>query len=133
MPFSPLFMKDCTFEIEGTDYAGELSSVRFAAASSQVEYKGLKKGSKYTESTDPSYTCVTAYAQDWENATSWSNALIELSGTTQLVTFKPKAAGTVGFTANLSIVPGDIGGEVDAYATSTVTLGSDEPQKITVP
>jgi hypothetical protein len=126
-------MKDCTFEIDGTDYAGELSSVRFAAASSQVEFKGLKKGSKFTESTDPSYTCVVGYAQDFENATSWSNALIDLNGTTAPVTFKPKSAGTVSFTANLTIVPGDIGGDVDTYATSTVTLGSDEPQKITTP
>jgi hypothetical protein len=126
-------MKDCTFEIEGTDYAGELSSVKFTASSSQVDFKGLKKGSKYSESTDPTYVCAVGYAQDWDNSTSWSNALIDLSGTVAPVTFKPKAEGATSFTANISIIPGDIGGEVDNYATSSVTLGSDEPQRVTTP
>jgi len=129
MPFSPIFMKDAVFEISGTDYAGEVSSVRFTAASSQVDFKGLKPASKFTESTDPTYTCVVAYGQDFENAQSFANALLDLAGTTVPVTFVPKASGTVQFTANLSIIPGDIGGDVDTYATASVTLGSDAPVK----
>ena len=43
------------------------------------------------------------------------------------MTFKPKAANLPSFTANLAIVAGPIGGDVDTFAESSVTLGSDSP------
>lgn len=131
--FSPLFMKDCTFSVEGTDYAGELSSVRIVPTSSQVNWHGLTPDSAFSESAAPTYACTVGYAQDWEEPTSWANFLYDQNGATKAVTFKPKAGGTVSWTVNVSVIPGDIGGDVGTFAEATVTLGCDMPVKTTTP
>jgi hypothetical protein len=133
MPFSPLFMKDVIFTVDGTDYQAELSSVLFEASSSQVEWKGLTPTSKFTESTPPSYTCKVKLAQDWDDAASFANFIYANNGQTVSATFQPKATGTASFAADLSIVDGPIGGDVDAFAESEITFGSTRPVKTTTP
>lgn len=127
MAFRPLFMKDVLFQVSTTDYAAQLSSVLFESSSDQVDWSGLKPDSKFTESTPPTYTATLKYAQDWEEAASFSRWLYDQNGQTVAVTFKPKSASGPSFTANLSIVSGPIGGDVDTFAESSVTLGSDKP------
>lgn len=133
MAFSPLFLIDCEFEVGGTDYAGELSSIRFVTNSSQQEFRGLTPDAVYTASTTPTYVAEVGYAQDWETAGSFSNLLYDQAGETVAVTFKPKGSGTVSWTANLLLVPGDIGGDTNTFAESSVTLGSDKPVKVVTP
>lgn len=136
MAFQPLFMKDVLFSAgTGTplDYAAELSSVLFEPESDQVQWKGLKPASVFTESTPPTWAATLKYAQDWDDAASFARWLWTNRGTTQAVTFKPKAGGGPSFTANLSIVSGPIGGDVDTFAESEVTLGSDEPVLVAAP
>jgi hypothetical protein len=84
----------------------------------------------FTETTPPTYTCKLKYAQDWDSVTSFSRWLWDNKGTTQAVTFHPKTGVGPSFTANLSIVSGPIGGDVDTFAEAEVTLGSDEPQLV---
>jgi hypothetical protein len=127
MAFSPLFMKDVVFTVDATDYAAELSSVLFDSDSSTVDWHGLKPSSSFTESTPPTYTATLKYAQDWTTATSFSRWLYDHNGESADVTFKPKSAGLPSFTATLQIVAGPIGGDVDTFAESTVTLGSTFP------
>lgn len=128
MPFSPLFMKHVEFKVATTDYAKELSSVLFESSSSQAEWKGLDPSSVYTESTPPTYTCSVKYAQDWDSATSFARWLYDNNGATVTATFKPKADNLPTFTAQLQIVAGPIGGDVDTFAESSVTFGSSFPE-----
>lgn len=134
MAFQPLFMKDVIFSAGSgpTDYAAELSSVLLEPESDQVEWKGLKPASVWTEATPPTWTATLKYAQDWEDAASFARWLWANAGTTQPVTFKPKSGSGPSFTANLSVVSGPIGGDVDTYAESEVTLGSDQPVLVPV-
>lgn len=130
MPFSPLFMKDVLFTAgEGTpaDFAAELSSVLFEPESETVTWKGLKPASAFTESTPPTWAATLKYAQDWDSETSFSRWLWDNQGTTAPVTFQPKSGVGPSFTANLTIISGPLGGDVDTYAESEVTLGSDTP------
>jgi len=133
MPFAPLFMKDCTFTVAGTDYAGELSSVRIVPNSSQVNWHGLTPDSAFSESSAPTYVVTVGYAQDWELATSWANFLYDSEGDSAAVTFKPKGAGSVSWSVNVSVIPGEIGGDVGTFAESTVSLGCDKPVKTVAP
>lgn len=131
--FSPLFMKDCTFSVAGTDYAGELSSVRIVPNSSQVNWHGLTPDSAFSEAAAPTFAVTVGYAQDWEEPTSWANLLYDEEGTTQVVTFKPKSGGTVTWTVNVNLIPGEIGGDVGTFAETSVSLGCDKPVKSVTP
>lgn len=124
----PLILKDVmlTLGALGDDYRKHVSGVKLTPSSSQTTWKGLG-GNSHTDATVPTWTCQLDYVQDWSSASSLSRYLFEHSGETVPATFQPISGSGPSFTANLSIVPGDIGGQVDAYATTSVTLGSDQP------
>lgn len=124
---TPLVLKDVTLTIGTNGYEKHVSSVTFTPKASTIEWQGLTPSAKFTDVTAASWTCVLEYVQDWDTTDSLSKYLFANEGTTKAVVFKPKSGGTPSFAANLTITPGAIGGKVNAFATTTVTLGSDKP------
>lgn len=124
----PLILKDVELIIEaaGDDYRKHVSGVTFTASSSQTTWTGLGLNT-HTDASAPTWTCQLDYVQDWTSADSLSQYLMAHEGETVPVTFRPQAGIGPSFSANLTIVPGNIGGQVNAYATTSVTLGSDKP------
>lgn len=125
----PLVLKDVLLTLGATlpdDFKKHVSAVRFEASSSQQTWTGLGSNT-HTDSSAATWTCVLEYVQDWESPESLSQYLFEKEGTTVPATFKPKSGSGPSFTANLSITSGSIGGAVNAFATTSVTLGSDKP------
>ncbi len=124
----PLVLKDALLKIAADNYEKHVSGVTFTPASSQISWAGLTPDAVFTDASAPTWTVTINYVQDWETADSLSQYLFENSGETVVMEFTPKAGtGNKTFTANVTIVPGAIGGDVNAYATTSVTLGSDKP------
>lgn len=123
----PLVLKDVTLTLGANGYEKHVSSVTFTPKASTISWQGLSPSSKYTDVTSAEWTCVLEYVQDWETTNSLAKYLFANEGSTVAATFKPKSAGSPSFAANLTITPGAIGGKVNAYATTSVTLGSDKP------
>lgn len=123
----PLVLKDVTLTLGSNGYEKHVSSVTFTPKSSTISWQGLTPSAKFTDVTAAEWTCVLEYVQDWDTNNSLSKYLFANEGTTVAATFKPKSGGTPSFAANLVITPGAIGGKVNTYATTTVTLGSDKP------
>lgn len=124
----PLVLKDVTLTIGTDGYQKHVSGVTFTPSSSQVTWQGLTPDSSFTDSGAATWTVGLNYVQDWETANSLSQYLFDNEGETVEMVFAPRAgAGKKTFTANVSITPGAIGGEVNSYATTSVTLGCDKP------
>jgi hypothetical protein len=121
---TPLFMKDCLFVLDtaGDSYQKAITRVAFTPSSSPVSLTAVSPGAVYTESPLATWTCELSFAQDWADADSLSRFLFDHEGETLPVTFEPVTGGAT-ITAELVITPGSIGGDVSAYAVSTVTLG----------
>ncbi len=124
---SPLVLKDCTLIIGDDNYEKGVSGVKFVPRSSTIAWQGLTPTSAFTDASTPEWTCQIDYVQDWDTIDSLSQYLLANSGSTVAATFKPKAAGAPTFAANIVIAPGQIGGDVNKYATTSVTLGCDTP------
>lgn len=124
----PLILKDVELILEaaGDDYRKHVSGVTFTPTSSQTTWTGLGLNT-HTDSAIPTWVCQLDYVQDWTTTDSLSLYLYQHEGETVPATFRPTSGAGPSFTANLSVVPGAIGGQVNAYATTTVTLGSDKP------
>lgn len=124
----PFTLKDVSLLIgpSATNYEFKtsVSAVTFTPATSQVSWTGLG-GNTFTDVSTATWTVTLEYAQDWDTTTSLSRYLHANEGTTVDCTFKPKSAGTPTVTAKVIIVPGAIGGTVNAVATASVTLGVD--------
>lgn len=123
----PILMGNATVKIGGTsgnNYEGAVSSVEFTPSSTAVNFKGLTPSAVFTYATNATWQLALSFAQDWDTSTSLSNYLFDNQGKTVQVDVYPTAGtGKKGFTAQVIITPGSIGGAVDSVAVATVTLG----------
>ena len=124
----PLVLKDVLLKIEADNYEKHVSGVQWVPSSSQLTWNGMTPDAVFTDVTTPTWALTLNYVQDWETDDSLAQYLFDHIGETVEMIFTPvKGTGKKTFTANVTIVPGAIGGEVNAYATTSVTLGSDKP------
>lgn len=117
---NPFAMKNALLLVPTDDYAAHVSSVECVPTTSTVTWTGLA-GNTFTDASTPTWVLNAAYAQDWENPNSLANYFLAHVGEEIEVTFEPVAGGA-GFTVTVKIVPGAIGGAVNAVAVANVSL-----------
>lgn len=132
----PLVLKDVILTIgAGTpdEFQKHCSGVQWVPTAPQQTWQGLTPDSSFSDSGNSTWALTINYVQDWETDGSLSDYLFDNEGETVPMVFTPvKGTGKRTWSANVKITPGAIGGEVNSYATTSVTLGSDRPQKGTV-
>ena len=117
----PLYLKDVVLTVDGDTYEKHVSGVTFTPSVSTATFKGLDSDAVFTQASNASWTCDLSFVQDWETAGSLSAYLFNNAGSEVTLSFlPPPGSGT--WSATVIIVPGAVGGTVDAYATSTVSL-----------
>ena len=122
---------------EGGDYEKHVSQVEFSPSSGSVSWKGLHPEAVYNFSTATTWTCTLAYAQDWSSEDSLSGFLFDHEGETVTMVLQPDNGKVISeenpaFRAQVTVVPGTIGGSVDSVATASVTLQvQGRPERIT--
>lgn len=119
---APYVFKDCLLKIGTDNYEKHVSSVTLTPSSSIQTWKGGTPDATFSDATSPTWTADLGYAQDWETANSLSLYLLNHQGEKVEMEFTPKNGGP-SFTVLAIIVAGAIGGAVDAYQASTVSLG----------
>lgn len=120
---SPLYMTNVLLTVGTDDYQKHVSGVTFTPAPKTAQWTGLGENTHSAVGV-PTWTVELAYAQDWDTANSLSAYLFANAGTTKSVVFEPVAGGS-GFTADVIIQHGAIGGQVDSFAATTVSLPLD--------
>src|SRR5665647_1996271 len=122
----PFVLKDVTLTLGVDSYEKHVSEVKFTPTASALTWIGLG-GNTVSDVATATWTATLGYAQDWETVDSLSQYLLANEGESVEASFKPKSGSGPSFTATLTITPGAIGGPVNAYATTSVTLGSTKP------
>ena len=123
----PLVLKDALMTIGTDSFEKAIAKVVFTPKSSTIAFHGLTPDSAFTDVSSAEWTCDLDYVQDWDTTGSLSRYLYTNEGETVAATFAPRNGTGPSFTANLVITPGAIGGQTNAYATTSVSLGSDRP------
>lgn len=126
----PLVLKNVDLLIGADDYKKHVDGVTFTPTSGTTTWTGLGLNT-HTDANTATWTCDLSYVQDWETANSLSAYLYANEGNTVEIEFAPKSGGP-SFVANVVITPGAIGGQVNTFGTTTVTLGCDgRPELVT--
>ena len=120
---TPVVLKDMIVQIDADDYAAACSSAALTPTVQTVVFKGLKPTAAFTDVTSPSWTMDLTYAQDWADEDSLANYLLEHAGEQKAAVLKPQTGIGPSFGVNVLIAPGPIGGQGDATAVGTVSLG----------
>jgi hypothetical protein len=132
LPVQPLVLKDVELLLgSGTpdDFRKHVSGVTYTPSSAQQTWTGLGKNT-HTDAAIPTWTVQLDYVQDWTSTNSLSSYLFTHEGEQLTAKFTPTSGSGPSFTSTVTIVPGAIGGQVNAFATTSVTLGSDRPVKV---
>lgn len=117
----PLYLKDVVLTVDGDTYEKHVSGVTFTPSVSTATFKGLESDAVFTQASNASWTVDLTYVQDWDTADSLSAYLFNNAGSEITLSFLPQT-GSGTWSATVIVVPGAVGGQVDAYATSTVSL-----------
>lgn len=119
---TPLYLKDTVLTVDGDTYEKAVSSVTFTPSVSTATFKGLNPEATFTQAGSATWTVDIAYVQDWDSADSLSAYLFNNAGSEITLSFVPANGSSGTWSATVIIVPGAVGGAVDAYATTTVSL-----------
>lgn len=126
----PIVLRDCLLRVATADYEKHVSGVVIDPNTGSVTWNGLTPASSFNFPTSTTWTAQLDYAQDWETPDSLSLFLFVHQGENMTFLFEPVKGG-LGWEIDVMIVPGSIGGQVNAVATSQVTLGvSGQPRPI---
>ena len=117
----PLYLKDAVLTIGAAGYEAEVSAAAFTPSTSVSTWKGLTPTAVFTETGAATWVADLTFGQDWDDPTSLGVYLFEHEGESVPVVFTPKNGGA-GFTGTVIITPGAVGGAVDGFAESTVSL-----------
>lgn len=125
----PHVLKDVVMSIGTDDYEGHVSSALLspAATTPQLQWQGLTPSASFSESgsTTVAWTFAINAAQDWETANSLSQYLFDHVGEVKTVSLSPQRGVGKTFTFDVTIIPGQIGGDVNTVAVAPVTMNVD--------
>lgn len=127
----PLVLKDVEllFAAAGDDYRKHVDSVMFTPTAAALTWTGLGLNT-HTDQAVATWVAALSLVQDWDSTSSLCRFLYENEGERVPMTFRPRSGVGPSFTANVIVTPGAIGGPVNAFAVTTVNLGSDRPQLV---
>lgn len=117
----PIYLKDVVLTVDGDTYEKHVSGVTFTPSVTSATWKGLEPSAVFTNVGSSTWMIDLAYAQDWETTDSLSAYLFANEGAEITLSFVPVTGGGT-WSATVIIVPGAVGGAVDSYAVSTVSL-----------
>lgn len=104
------------------DYRQAVDQVTLVPSSSTVAWTGLGQNT-FTDQTTSSWTMTAAGAQDWTTAGSLGELLFEHEGERRPYLLRPIAGDGPSFTGVAILTPTQVGGQVNAVAPFSVTLG----------
>ncbi len=121
MTAKPITMKDAVVSVAGTDYGAEASSVVITPNVNVTTWAGLKPTAVVRGIGTVEWNVNMSVGMDFNDATSLGRYLFEHQGEEVPLEFRPMSDGA-GVSANVIVVPGSIGGNVNAVSESSVSL-----------
>lgn len=114
-------------------FEAHVSSVKWTPSRETLTWRGGTPDAVFTDTTAPTWAAEVVLVQDWDTPGSLFNFLLDNEGAKADAVYKPDAAGDFGISAEITLVAPDIGGAVNAFNESTVTMGSTKPERVVAP
>lgn len=124
---TPRPMKSLILSIEGNDFAAHVSQAAFVPSSQQLSWQGGKADATFTSQTPSTWVFNVNVVQDWENAAGLAVYLLRNEGKVATVKMQPNDDGVFMVKAEVTIAAPQIGGAVNAYNESSLSMGCTKP------
>ncbi|WP_419817003.1 IPT/TIG domain-containing protein [Glaciibacter flavus] len=118
----PIVLKDVLLQIGADNFEKQVSQATLTPSASAQTWQGLSPTAMYADIPFATWQLELNFAQDHETAGSLSSYLLANEGLTVSGVLKPRAGFGPSYQVTLILTPGAIGGQVNAWAESKVTL-----------
>lgn len=119
--------------IGAAEYQTQVTALSITPQPQGVSIRGGAPDAHYEATVPGGWQIAIGVIQDWETLTSLCNFLLANEGQAATIVYKPVIAGNGEFTVQVpSLVAPAIGGPVNQYNESTVTMGCSKPVKTPV-
>lgn len=135
MAFQPIVIKNADLvlgdEASGTDYAIELNSIALTPDVSPERIKTAKPEGRFSSVDDPEWNLDLGYVYGKnDEGVSLADYLMDHVGEVISFTFRPVSGGD-GYTGDVTLLPGAIGGDQGSFSTQSVSLPVEgQPEKL---
>lgn len=120
-------LKAVVLSLEGNDFGAHVSNVAQVPTTQQLTWQGMKPEAALTASSAPTWVTTLNVVQDYQNPQSLFNYLLANAGKVATLKFYPDDDGEFYTETEVTLVAPQIGGAVNAYNESTVSLGCTPP------
>lgn len=115
------------------EYQTQVTSIAINPQPQSVSVRGGAPDAHYEATVPGGWQLALNVIQDWETGSSLCNFLLANEGQAATIVYKPINTGNGEFTVQVpSLVAPSIGGPVNQYNESTVTMGCTKPVKTPV-
>lgn len=121
---APLVLKDYVVTIGADDFKKAVSKISLVPSAQTVTWSG-GGGTSFSDTSAATWVANVEYMQDWDSPGSLSRYLFAHEGEKVALAFSPRNGSGPSFTAMATVVPGAVGGDLNAPATTSVTLPLD--------
>lgn len=120
-------LKDSTINIKigaavADDFAPAISTCVIQPTTSSATFQGVGTDASFVDQSTATWAAQLTFAQDWDSVKSLSRYLLDNEGKQAVIEFRPRDK-SAGFSVTATLAPGAIGGTVNGFPTSSVTLG----------
>lgn len=120
-PVGGYVLKDTVCTFDGTDYANQLSKIRFVPDTPMQQMRTLVPDGVVSDVDSAVWTLELSGQQDMVSAQGFARYLNDNAGSTVTVVYTPKPGGP-SMTAEVLLMAVPFGGEQGAWVTFDVTL-----------
>ena len=124
---TPRMQKHIVVTIGTKSFSGHVSAFSLVPASTTATWQGGTPDASFSDTSPSTWTVNMNVIQDWENPGSLCNFLLANEGQKADLIYKPHHDGVFSTLSKVTLVAPQIGGAVNAYNESAVTLGSTKP------
>lgn len=120
----PLYMSNCTFTVASDSYEAALSGITLTPSTPSTTWTGLTPGAVFTKAGKATWVGALDYVQDVVTSGSLSRYLHDHEGDTINAVIVPDVDDVDASSVSVTfiVVPGTIGGKVNTFAESSVSL-----------
>lgn len=131
VPATPRAVRHISLVIGELEYNLHVNSFAVTPTTPQVNWKGGTPEAAFSDSGTPTYVGAVAVVHDYQNPESLYNILLEHQGEKAEITYKPDISGWFAATTEVTLVAPVIGGPVDQFNQSTVSMPASKPVRAT--
>ena len=126
-PAAPRAIKHLSIVIDDVEYNRHVNDFKVTPTTPTVNWKGGTPDALYADSGPSTHVATANLVHDYQNPESFYNFLLEHQGEQASIAYKPDIDGVFTATTTVTLVPPIIGGVVDNFNSSTVSMGATKP------